>query len=34
MTTYVARIYALEAKYEFLKLVRIPAFAIPPSRSP
>jgi ABC-2 type transport system permease protein len=29
MTTYVARIYALEAKYEFFKLVRIPAFAIP-----
>jgi ABC-2 type transport system permease protein len=29
MTTYAARIYALEAKYEFLKLVRIPAFAIP-----
>ena len=29
MTTYVARIYALETKYEFLKLVRIPAFAIP-----
>jgi ABC-2 type transport system permease protein len=29
MTAIAARVYALEAKYEFLKLVRIPAFAIP-----
>jgi ABC-2 type transport system permease protein len=29
MTAFAARAYALEAKYEFLKLVRIPAFAIP-----
>jgi hypothetical protein len=29
MTALAPRIYALETKYEFLKLVRIPAFAIP-----
>lgn len=29
MTAIAVRVYALEAKYEFLKLVRIPAFAIP-----
>lgn len=29
MTAIAARVYALETKYELLKLVRIPAFAIP-----
>lgn len=29
MTAFTLRIYALETKYEFFKLMRIPAFAIP-----